>query len=153
MSQHRYPGINVDLKHPKPLWRPDIDTFSFYDIYDYDEILLPLREVFMMTLMDRLTDKAGWHKKVFDQDIVAKWRQEASEQSEKELFDEIVSKSRVAFPGGIEEENNAFEDIDEYGWDYRSVPSVPFPRSRFISKDAFEYVGTEAIFSNNATNC
>ncbi|KAH8893651.1 hypothetical protein GQ53DRAFT_684136 [Thozetella sp. PMI_491] len=49
----------------------------------------------MMTLMDRLTDKPNWHKKVFDEDIVANWRKEALECSEKELFDEIISKTRV----------------------------------------------------------
>jgi hypothetical protein len=31
----------------------------------------------MMELMNRLTDKPDWDKKVFDDDIVSKWRQEA----------------------------------------------------------------------------
>ena len=31
----------------------------------------------MMSIMDRLTDKPGWHKKVFDETIVSKWREEA----------------------------------------------------------------------------
>lgn len=31
----------------------------------------------MMHVMDRLTDKVDWHKKVFDDKIVAKWRAEA----------------------------------------------------------------------------
>jgi hypothetical protein len=33
----------------------------------------------MMGIMDRLTDKENWHKKVFDEAIVAKWRKEALE--------------------------------------------------------------------------
>ncbi|KAI1880576.1 hypothetical protein JX265_000816 [Neoarthrinium moseri] len=39
--------------------------------------LLPVREVAMMVIMDRLTDKPEWNKKVFDEHILAKWRKEA----------------------------------------------------------------------------
>lgn len=38
---------------------------------------LPVREVAMMSIMETLTDKDDWHKKVFDEEIVAKWREEA----------------------------------------------------------------------------
>lgn len=31
----------------------------------------------MMAIMDRLTDKPEWHRKVFDDAIVSKWKQEA----------------------------------------------------------------------------
>jgi hypothetical protein len=31
----------------------------------------------MMSVMNTLTDKKDWHKKVFDEKIVAKWREEA----------------------------------------------------------------------------
>lgn len=30
-----------------------------------------------MAVMDRLTDKPEWHRKVFDTEIVSKWKQEA----------------------------------------------------------------------------
>lgn len=38
---------------------------------------LTAREVAMLGVMNALTDKPDWHKKVFDDEIVAKWKQEA----------------------------------------------------------------------------
>jgi hypothetical protein len=31
----------------------------------------------MLDVMEKLTDKENWHRKVFDEDVVAKWRKEA----------------------------------------------------------------------------
>lgn len=31
----------------------------------------------MMAIMDKITDKSDWDKKIFDENIVQKWRQEA----------------------------------------------------------------------------
>ena len=39
--------------------------------------LLPVREVAMLAVMERLTDKPEWHRKVFDDEIVRKWKAEA----------------------------------------------------------------------------
>lgn len=39
---------------------------------------LTVREVSMLALMDSITDKPNWDQKVFDEDIVAKWRTEAT---------------------------------------------------------------------------
>jgi hypothetical protein len=36
-----------------------------------------VREVAMMDIMERLTNKPNWHKKVFDKEILSKWRKEA----------------------------------------------------------------------------
>jgi hypothetical protein len=44
-----------------------------------------------MILMDRLTDKPNWHEKVFDEAVVAKWRDEALTQNEESLFEEIIA--------------------------------------------------------------
>lgn len=38
---------------------------------------LTAREVAMLGVMNALTDKPDWHKKVFDDEIIAKWKQEA----------------------------------------------------------------------------
>lgn len=38
---------------------------------------LTAREVAMLGVMSALTDKTDWHKKVFDDEIAAKWKQEA----------------------------------------------------------------------------
>lgn len=42
---------------------------------------LTMREVAMLRIMDALTDKPDWHRKVNDAHIVAKWRNEALEQT------------------------------------------------------------------------
>jgi hypothetical protein len=39
--------------------------------------LIYVRELAMMDVMDKLTDKPDWHKKVFDGVIVEKWKKEA----------------------------------------------------------------------------
>lgn len=72
-----YPGLGLPLRH-----NPQ-DEFGFYPIgahgscYGADSDLLPVRELAMMSVMDKLTDKPDWEKKVFDEDIVSKWRKEA----------------------------------------------------------------------------
>jgi hypothetical protein len=49
-------------------------------------VLLPVREVAIMGIMDRLTDKEVWHKKVFDDAIVEKWREEATAIPDEEFM-------------------------------------------------------------------
>ncbi|KAH8880219.1 hypothetical protein GQ53DRAFT_704441 [Thozetella sp. PMI_491] len=113
MTQHKYPGINVDLKYPR-LRNIYVDSGPIYDVCGgFDDTPIQVREVFMMNLMDRLTDKPDWNRKVFDDTIVSKWRKEALEAPEKELFDEIMSKSRM--------------------------PRLPFPQSRILTEGAFNF--------------
>ncbi|KAL5353163.1 hypothetical protein ACLOAV_001196 [Pseudogymnoascus australis] len=113
-GKYLYPGVNLDLRH-----YPRRDT-ALYPLGAHancrgaDSKLLPVREVFMMVLMDRLSDKVDWHKKVFDEEIVAKWRKEALEQPEDKLFSQVV-ESKVG-------------------------DKVPMPRAaRIMSEDAFDY--------------
>jgi hypothetical protein len=55
------------------------------NFFDADSDILPVREVAMMTIMDKLTDKPDWHKKVFDDEIIAKWCKEALEYPDEAL--------------------------------------------------------------------
>ena len=59
-----YPGLGLPLCSKRDGYQQPSDT-------------LPVRELAMMHIMDRLTDKKDWNKKVFDEGIVAKWREEA----------------------------------------------------------------------------
>lgn len=74
-----YPGLGLDLRHV---------TETSYDDLEYpmgisrscpgaESDMLFVREVVMMIVMDRLTDKPDWYRKVFDEEIVAKWTEEA----------------------------------------------------------------------------
>ena len=44
----------------------------------------------MMELMNRLTDKTGWETKVFDEEIVAKWKAEAIGAPEIDISENMV---------------------------------------------------------------
>jgi hypothetical protein len=72
-----YPGLGL------PLRQVSEDLYGHYPIgahgscYGSASGLLPIRELAMMSIMDRLTDKDDWQKKVFDDEIVSKWREEA----------------------------------------------------------------------------
>jgi Protein of unknown function (DUF4246) len=48
----------------------------------------------MMQIMNLLTDKPGWDRKLFDDDILAKWRSEALSQQSSVLSDRCVDRVR-----------------------------------------------------------
>ncbi|KAK4244335.1 hypothetical protein C7999DRAFT_35299 [Corynascus novoguineensis] len=48
--------------------------------------VLTVREVAMMLVMDRLTDKPDWHIKVFDDKIAEKWKEETLAWPEEDLW-------------------------------------------------------------------
>lgn len=80
----RYPGLGWSVRHWPPLesfWSRDSSPFfplgSHPNVPGSKSVLLPVREVAMMALMDRLTDKPEWHSKVFDAEIVSKWKSES----------------------------------------------------------------------------
>lgn len=52
--------------------------------------MLLVREVALMLVMDRLTDKPDWHVKVFDDEIAEKWKSEALAWPETDLWDRIA---------------------------------------------------------------
>ena len=71
----------------------------------------------MMLVMDSLTDKVDWHKKIFDVEIVGKWRKEALEQPEEGLY---------------------FQATDSQG---RKWAQIRHPtRSRIITEATFNFV-------------
>ncbi|KAH6627525.1 hypothetical protein F5144DRAFT_652147 [Chaetomium tenue] len=115
---YNYPGINI------PLWRlrqNDDATAAGVEFYRYGSFegadgslseLIQVREVAMLLLMDRLTDRPDWNKKVFDDSIVAKWRHETLTQNETDLYKEIVADPiQVPMP-------NRTRIINEAAFDY-----------------------------------
>jgi hypothetical protein len=72
-----YPGLGLPLRH-----NPQQD-YGHYPIgahgscWGADSDMLAIRELAMMSIMDRLTDKTDWQTKVFNEEIVSKWRDEA----------------------------------------------------------------------------
>ena len=112
----QYPGVNLPLRH---LSKDGFRIGSSPDDWDSLSDLLPMREVAMMLLMDRLTDKPNWNEKVFDEAIVAKWRAEALSQPEDAVYSEIVAGKDVPMP-------KRTRIITEAAFDY--VRPLGFPR-------------------------
>ena len=82
-----YPGLGLPLRHFE--WD---EGFKLYPIGAHhgcigsDSQMLFVREVGMMIIINQLTDKFDWHKKVFDDTIVDKWRREAREYPDESLW-------------------------------------------------------------------
>jgi hypothetical protein len=86
-----YPGYNLDLRH---YWSRRGRLYAMgahVRCLGAPSNLLPVKELAMLRLMDTLTDKPGWERKVFDEEIAGRWRKEALAQSE------------IAFTGEVDE--------------------------------------------------
>lgn len=78
MSNHEYPGIDRGLRDTRADGGgPTYEIAAHPDCDGTPAELLQVREVAMMVLMDRLTDKPDWTTKINDEEIMAKWRKEA----------------------------------------------------------------------------
>ncbi len=80
----------------------------------------------MMNIMDRLTDKEHWHKKVFDEEIVSKWRKEALE-----LPDDVLWKQATG-----DKAPRGWTDQQKEEWGQLGIPQL----RGIMSTTAFEFV-------------
>jgi hypothetical protein len=84
---HEYPGLGLDLHNGNgnyPIGAP-------HDDYNSRSELVYVRELAMMDIMDKLTDKPDWHNKVFDESIVSRWRNEALAFPDQDLYNLAIS--------------------------------------------------------------
>lgn len=96
----RVPGVNM------PVDDDGEDTFpsAVVDISAQDHWTskgVTLREKRMTAFVSDITDKPEWERKVFDEDIVKKWRAEASESPEALRGDVILSEEMFNFVGSL----------------------------------------------------
>jgi hypothetical protein len=116
-ASKKYPGVDLNLRYFPQEYGDEGETFyrigAHPDCVGAKSELLPIREVAMMIFMDRLTDKPGWEDKVFNDEIVAKWRHEALTQPEDNLYQQIVTDRNL---------------------------EPPKPRCRIMTEAAFDYV-------------
>lgn len=122
---HTYPGINFNLRHD-PQGEEPMYPIALGNCEGADSELLPVREIFMMALMESLTNKVDWHKKVLNEEIVAKWRNEALEQPEDKLYLQMM------------------ED--------KTSKKLPMPRARILSEAAFDYVSGLSLRGSTLVN-
>ncbi|KAH7402048.1 hypothetical protein DE146DRAFT_452216 [Phaeosphaeria sp. MPI-PUGE-AT-0046c] len=82
-----YPGLGLPIRHD--VW----NEVTFPHGADNEGIgggteseLLYIRELAMMDIMEKITDKPDWHKKIMNDEIAAKWRQEALDIPDEKLY-------------------------------------------------------------------
>jgi hypothetical protein len=116
------PGIGLPLKQESPL------PFEGQD-GNWRDVALPLtvRERIMIAIMAVLKDKPDWERKVFDETIVARWRQES------------VAGNSVA---QVQAEDATTEhDQDQQTESEDATQGVAAPaRQKIISEAMFQYV-------------
>ncbi|KAI1433153.1 hypothetical protein GGR50DRAFT_688475 [Xylaria sp. CBS 124048] len=88
-----YPGLGLSKQHHPQTWGEFFPTGHHEDCLGSISDLLQVRELAMMHIMDRLSDKVDWHKKVFDEKIVAKWREEALAYPDEDLWNLTITRS------------------------------------------------------------
>ncbi|KAL7809065.1 hypothetical protein V8C26DRAFT_412340 [Trichoderma gracile] len=117
MPEFQYPGVNMPVNTSMRVRTQDLPIYpiGMPQARGSGSKILPIREVAMMLLMEKLTDKPNWHEKVFDDAIVRKWWEEARTQSENSLFARIMEGKQV-YTG-----------------------QIPMPQTRIISDKAFEF--------------
>ncbi|KAI1089855.1 hypothetical protein F5B19DRAFT_484951 [Rostrohypoxylon terebratum] len=82
-----YPGLGLPLRHNPQMDRGHYPIGAHGSCIGSQSDLLPVRELAMLNIMESLTDKKDWHKKVFDDTIVSKWRKEALAIPDKFFWD------------------------------------------------------------------
>ncbi|KAK4151114.1 hypothetical protein C8A00DRAFT_36248 [Chaetomidium leptoderma] len=98
---HEYPGWNLDLRWTDQQRESGLVSREtrypmgiHFNCYGGASEMLLVREVAMMLVMDRLTDKPDWHVKVFDDEIAEKWKLEALAWPDDDLWNRISNFDR-----------------------------------------------------------
>ena len=87
-----YQVYNSDAKKRKIRRRMRFPTALGEDDPNEEEITpFVFREVLMLRIMNELTDKPEWSRKVFDENITKKWRDEALSAQPDNVTDECIN--------------------------------------------------------------
>ncbi|KAJ5097265.1 hypothetical protein N7456_007986 [Penicillium angulare] len=133
-EQNGLPGFNLPLDYLPPgiHGTAELDYFKEFALFPH-ALQFPAgfgvvqREVLMMRVMNTITEKPDWEKKVFNEEIVSKWRNEITESGQDistKMMDYIIkelqwkaelSKSQkfiTAFDAGVVKSDTAIpEDL------------------------------------------
>ena len=66
-----------------------VDSFRCA-IMDWQGQTLTVRELDMIKLMNQITDKPSWDRKVFDDTVTEKWRQEARDAEDLDITEAML---------------------------------------------------------------
>ncbi|KAH8886347.1 hypothetical protein GQ53DRAFT_727710 [Thozetella sp. PMI_491] len=146
---NKYPGAGFSVRH----WNYHDRKYpigAHYNCSGTSSDLLAIREVAMMALVDKLTDKSNWQEKVYDDTIVAKWREEAMEPSKYSLYSQATldkirdaeaqeNRGNEENEGYEEDEESEEDEDDEENEDRIKARVLPRPGTRIISEACFNY--------------
>jgi hypothetical protein len=88
----KLPGFGLPVDY-MPNWK---ERFPHAIADNQTTKAITFRERRMLNFINQITDKPEWDRKVFDEDIVSKWREEASKELEEEN-DVILSEQMFDF--------------------------------------------------------
>ncbi|RXW15495.1 hypothetical protein EST38_g10358 [Candolleomyces aberdarensis] len=98
---HAAPGLGQPLEYVPAHGDPLYIRGPIENALDKEQLcglgLIPLRELAMVRFINLITDKQEWHKKVFDDSIVAKWRAEVKSSGEdftEKMFEYCIQELR-----------------------------------------------------------
>ena len=78
----KLPGFGLSLNH-------HVASFPC-TIVDWDGTPLTVRELNMIQLMNQISDKPSWDRKVFDETVTKKWRQEALDAEDLDVTEAML---------------------------------------------------------------
>lgn len=136
-----YPGLGLPLRH-----HPQRD-YGMYPIgahancSESDSMMIMVRELAMMSIMERLTDKPDWHTKVFDDTIVANWREEAMKIPDEEFWKLAIEAKRQFW-----DDEGRLDLHDELG-PSNLGPSHVRPLKGLVTANTFNCVSILALFT------
>lgn len=88
----KVPGFGLPINHRFP--QGEYFPSAIYDVsHNYplaQRIAITLRELKMLRLMDTITDKPEWESKVFDNEFIRKWSEEAHNAEGMDVTDKML---------------------------------------------------------------
>ncbi|RJE26931.1 hypothetical protein PHISCL_00738 [Aspergillus sclerotialis] len=109
------PGFTLPLNYNVPRM-----NMKFHNALDSEDIIggyvnriTTTREIMMMRVMNSISDKPKWDRKVFDEEIISKWRKETAESGEDitaKMMDWIIKE--LQWKAGVFQESRMFLAFD-----------------------------------------
>jgi predicted RNase H-like HicB family nuclease len=131
---HNYPGLGLPLRHYEQGDCEHYPIGAHSENYGAESVPLLVRELAMMDVMEKITDKQDWHTKVFDANIVSKWQKEALAVPDEELY-RLATAGKTSWHVEIDGVEQLVLEDD------RSVGLDQMPKG-ILNEQAFDSVST-----------
>ncbi|EGE79440.1 hypothetical protein RJ035_004541 [Blastomyces gilchristii] len=81
---------NTPNKQGEPGIFPSLLALQTLEGYQAMQHFTPIREFTMLQIMNTITDKPGWEKKIFSPDIINKWREEVMAHKDMDVSEKMM---------------------------------------------------------------